>query len=116
MNISTPQTITPFKEGLVKDGNANGIGWKYANITSGVTTQIKGSSGVLRSITVNTAVNSATITIYDNTAGSGTLMGTITLGSSAVTNTVPVYEYFTAFATGLTIVTSGATDITVAYI
>lgn len=87
-------------------------GKAFANITTAATTPVKSGAGILGRIIVNTPVNSATITIYDNTAASGTKIGTITLPASATPIT---FAYDVFFATGLTIVTSGATDITVVY-
>lgn len=87
----------------------------YKNITTATTTVVKGTNGLLHSITVNTEVGSATITIYDNTAASGTKIATITLPST-ITGVDPFTLVLdTGFTTGLTVVTSGATDITVSY-
>lgn len=89
--------------------------WTYNNITSATTTTAKSGAGVLHAVAINTYIASATITIYDNTAGSGTKIGTLTLPST-ITGLAPVTVLFDAsFATGLTLVTSGATDLTVLY-
>ena len=87
-------------------------GRSYSNITTATTTTVKSGSGGLRAIIVNTAVASATITIYDSLTASGTKIGTITLGLTAIPLVIP---YDIAFNTGLTVVTSGAIDLTVAY-
>jgi len=91
------------------------FGHSYSNITTATTTTVKSGAGTFHAITVNTAVASATLTIYDNTAASGTKIGTITLPST-ITGVDPfILPYDIAFATGLTIVTSGSTDVTVSY-
>lgn len=85
---------------------------RYLNIAGAATTVVKAAPGSLFYIVNNKPVSTATITIYDNTAGSGTKIGTIT-NSTVVT---PYFlEYECRFATGLTIITSGADDITVVY-
>ena len=50
----------------------------YTNVASATTTAVKSGAGTLHSITVNKAVASGVITVYDNTAGSGTKIATIT--------------------------------------
>jgi hypothetical protein len=90
-------------------------GHSYNHISSATTTVVKSSSGVLHSLLINTPVASATITIYDNTAGSGTVIGVITCGGTLANDQANLYTYDVAFTTGLTIVTSAATDITVSY-
>jgi hypothetical protein len=90
-------------------------GSPFSNIATATTTTSKSGAGFLHSITVNTIVASATITVYDNTAGSGTKIATITLPSTITSDAPFTLRYDVAFATGLTIVTSGATDLTVSY-
>lgn len=92
------------------------FGHSYTNITTATTATVKSGAGVLNTIVVNTLVASATITIYDNTAGSGNKIGTITLPST-ITGDDPVVIVYggVAFSTGLTLVTSGATDISVGW-
>lgn len=87
----------------------------YKNITTATTTVVKGTNGLLHSITVNTEVASATITVYDNTAASGTKIATITLPSTITGINPFTLVLDVGFTTGLTVVTSGATDLTVAY-
>lgn len=90
-------------------------GRTFANISTATTTTVKSGAGHFHTLTINTFVASATITIYDNTAGSGTKIATITLPST-ITSTAPqTLTYDLAYATGLTIVTSGATDLTLTY-
>jgi hypothetical protein len=88
-------------------------GHSYTNITSATTTTIASGAGVLRALTINTFVASATIKIYDNTAGSGTPIATLTLPSTITGDAPCSIPFEAAFTTGLTVVTSGATDITV---
>lgn len=88
--------------------------FSFQNITSATTTTIKSGAGVLRALVINKAVASATVAIYDNTAGSGTLIGTITMPATLLSNQASL-NYSVKFATGLTIVTTGAQDITVSY-
>jgi hypothetical protein len=89
--------------------------FSYANMTTATTTTIKSGAGFLHTITLNTPVASATITLYDNTAGSGTKIGTITLGATLANDVYGAFLFDVSFSTGLTIVTSGATDLTISY-
>lgn len=86
----------------------------YTNIASATTTVCRTGSGVLHAITVNKAVASGTITIYDNTAGSGTKIGIITFPATLLANQNTLI-YDVVFTTGLTIVTVEANDITVSW-
>lgn len=91
-------------------GPINGS-FAYTNIINNSTTVVKGMSGVLHSITVNTLGTTPTIQLWDNTAASGTKIGNIT-------PTVPgTWLFDVTFSTGLTVVTSGTAgaDITVCY-
>lgn len=90
-------------------------GRTFSNIKTATTTTSKSGAGFLHTLTINTYVASATVTIYDNTAGSGATIATITLPSTITSLGPHTLTYDIAFATGLTIVTSGATDLTVAY-
>jgi len=88
--------------------------FQYANITlaAPTTTTLKTTPGVLHSVCVNTADNTGTITIFDNTAGSGTTIGTIT----SYTGVVGCQIYDVAFWKGLTVVTAtAAMDVTVSF-
>jgi hypothetical protein len=87
----------------------------YNNITSATTVTVKSGKGFLHTLTLNSYVASATVTIYDNAAGSGTKIATITLPSTITGLAPQTITYDLAFTTGLTVVTSGATDITVTY-
>lgn len=111
------RTIT----GALADGTGLGVaaveqaGALFTNITTATTTTVKSGKGILHKLVMNTYVASATITIYDNTAGSGTKIGTLTLPSTVTGDTPLTLPYDLQFSTGLTLVTSGATDLTVIY-
>jgi large exoprotein involved in heme utilization and adhesion len=88
----------------------------YTRIAGQATTVLKAGSGVLHSITISSGTAAtATINVFDNTAGSGTVIFSYTQGAAAPT--APVTLIFDArFNTGLTIVTGAANpDITVTY-
>jgi hypothetical protein len=89
--------------------------YSYLNITTATTTTVKSGAGTLHVIAINTPVASATITVYDNTAGSGTKIGTISLGGTLANDVYDPVLLDVSFGTGLTIVTSGATDLTIGY-
>lgn len=89
-------------------------GNNYTNILTATTTAVKSSSGRLVSITVNKAVASGVITVYDNTAGSGTKIAVITHPATLL-QTQYTLDYDVRFTTGLTIVTSSTDDITVVW-
>lgn len=89
-------------------------GDNYTRIVTATTTAIKSGQGTLRRLTVNTAVASAVITIYDNTAGSGTVIAIITMPATLLQNHFTL-EYDIEFTTGLTIVSSSTADFTVAW-
>ena len=92
--------------------------FKYNNIilSAPTTTVVSTGEGVLHAITINKAVVSAVITIYDGiSVAAGTLIGTITLPATLLKNQ-DVLLYDIAFKKGLTIVTAtGACDLTVSY-
>lgn len=89
--------------------------YSFTNMTTATTTTIKSGAGLLHAIIINKAIATATITIYDNTAGSGTKIATITFGATLLTDPPLLGTYDVSFSTGLTVVTSGATDITLCY-
>ena len=100
----------------IPPGTGSGV-----NITSGKTTVVKGTQGVLLRIIVQTQVGAATIKLYDiasagctGTPGSG-LLGTITLPATITSVNPFVLEYETAFTAGICLVTSGNTDILAVY-
>lgn len=88
-------------------GNSN----QYLNINSATTTVVKGTCGILHSITVNTLGTTPTFQLWDNTAASGTKIGLITPTAAGT------YIFDSTFSTGLTIVSTGSGfDITVNYL
>jgi hypothetical protein len=108
-------TIDPTGRNCIAAGPSP-LGWySFLNITGQATTTLKSGTGILHTITVNTAAAGAaeTVTIFDSLSGSGTKIGTITVPSSAVPVTL---TYDVQFATGLTIVTATASgDLTVSF-
>lgn len=88
---------------------------QFRNIAGAATTTVVSGSGTLYGITVNKAVLSGVITIYDNTAASGTLIATITNPAALLHSQISLDYKELVFRTGLTIVTSAADDITVVY-
>lgn len=91
------------------------IGNKFKNIAGTATTTIKSGRGSLFGITVNKAVASGVITVYDNTMASGTKIATITNPGTLTQSQFDLEYHNIEFANGLTIVTSAADDITVVY-
>lgn len=91
------------------------MGNKFRNIAGAATTTVKTGRGVLIGITVNKAVASGVITMYDNTTNSGNKLGTITNPGTLLHSQIYLPYNRAEFSTGLTIVTSAADDITVVY-
>lgn len=86
------------------------------NIVGAGTTTVLDKPGQLVGVTINRAISSGVITIYDSLSASGTLVGTITL-PTILLESFGKLTYNCRLATGLTIVTVGANlDITVLYI
>jgi hypothetical protein len=86
--------------------------YSYRNITTDTTTVVKSGPGYMHSICLNSPAATATIVVYDSTAGSGQKIATITSFASVVGCLI----YDTAFWQGLTIVTAtAAPDITVSF-
>lgn len=97
--------------GNLRTAEQYAFGFNNTNITGTATTVVKSGAGVLKSIIVNKAVATGTISVFDNTAGSGTLVATITTPTGPTGPYVLPYEY--GFTTGMTIVTAvAAQDIT----
>lgn len=91
----------------------NNLAFGYKNITTNTTTTVKGGSGILHAIVINTKGATAnTATIFDNTTNSGTKIGTMD-----TTTGVGTILYDARFGTGLTIVTASGTapDMTVVF-
>lgn len=91
--------------------------FSYLNIPTQTTTTVKSGVGFLRRIIIPTKVASATVKIYDNTAGSGTvIMDTLTMPATLLDDGPMVIDFDCSFAVGCTIVTAGATmPITAVY-
>jgi hypothetical protein len=96
----------------------NGPGTGFLNpvgvsISTATTTLVKTGVGTVQSVSVNTLVASATITLYDALTATGTPIGIITL-PSVITAAAPFsLPMGVPLLVGLTVVTSGATNITV---
>ena len=89
--------------------------YSYKNIAATGTTVVKAAPGTLRAIIVNSALITAAITIYDNTAGSGTVIASYAF-AAAVTSPLPAVVYDVVAGTGITIVGATANcNITVIY-
>lgn len=89
---------------------------KFLNIAGAATYIVKAAPGMLAGITVNKAVLSGVITIYDNaSAASGTKIGTITHPATLLATQYWLDFKDLNFALGLTIQTSAADDITVVF-
>lgn len=81
----------------------------YRNISGASTNTLKQTSGVLKSVILN-STGGTSVTVYDNTAASGAKIATISTGA------IQVLTYDAQFDIGLTIVTVGAAcDITVVW-
>lgn len=91
--------------------------FSYLNISTQTTTTVKSGVGFLRRIVIPTQVASATVKIYDNTAGSGTvIMDTLTLPATLLNDGPMVVDFDCSFTVGCTVVTAGATmSVTVIY-
>ncbi len=87
------------------------------NIPTQTTTTVKPGVGLLHAIIIPTPVASATVKIYDNTAGSGTvLLDTITMPAALLSSGPISLILDVSFSVGLTVVTAGATmPLTVSY-
>lgn len=83
----------------------------FKNITSATTTLVYTGACTLQYLTVNKAVASQTVTIYDGIDATGTVVGTVAMPATLTENNYTL-EYEVALTTGLAIVTSGSTDIT----
>lgn len=90
-------------------------GESFANITTATTTVVKSGPGVLHKVCENTIAASASISMFNNTAGSGASIGVITnpLTLLQMGPLCAVYDVY--FSTGLTIVTTGVQNITVTF-
>lgn len=89
-------------------------GNNFLNIAGAATTLVRTGGGTLKCLTVNKAVASSTITIYDNTSAASTVIATIT-NPATLLHSQMVFPFDLKFSVGLTIVTSGADDLTVVW-
>jgi hypothetical protein len=80
------------------------LGYRYQNITTNASTQLKTGSGFLHSVTVNNPGTTETLAIFDNTACSGTAIATT--GSLAAAQVTLLYDI--QFNAGLCIISAGA--------
>lgn len=90
------------------------FGYKYRNITTATTTTVTTHKGRLVGISVNKAVASSVITVYDNTAGSGTKIATITQPGTLLASNAQ-FNFNVGVDIGITVVTSSTDDITIIY-
>lgn len=90
-------------------------GESFANITTATTTVVKSGPGVLHKVCENTIAASASISMFNNTAGSGASLGVITNPLTLLQMGPLCAVYDAYFSTGLTIVTTGAQNITITY-
>jgi len=82
---------------------------KYTHISTATTTIIRGISGKLTKVTINTPA-SGSLTLYDNaSAASGTVIAII---DTNPTNPVTL-EYSADVVNGIVALTSGTSDITI---
>lgn len=90
-------------------------GSQFTNIAGAATTVVRARSCVLRRVTINKAVATGVVTIYDNaSAASGTKLATITQ-PAAVVQSQQLLEYNARMTNGITVVTGAADDITVVW-
>jgi hypothetical protein len=89
-------------------------GNNFLNIAGAATTLVRTGGGTLKGLTINKAVASGVITIYDNTSATSTLIATITHPATLLA-TQYALPFDIKFSTGLTVVTSAADDITVVW-
>lgn len=90
-------------------------GESFVNITTATTTVVKSGSGILHKVCENTIAASASISMFNNTAGSGASLGVITNPLTLLQMGPLCAVYDAYFSTGLTIVTTGTQNITITY-
>jgi len=89
--------------------------FKNITLAAPTTTTVHTGEGTLHAVTVNKAVATGVITIYDGTAATGTKIATITSPGTLLQNNFTLI-YDVDFRVSLTIVTStAAQDITISY-
>ncbi len=87
-------------------------GNNFLNIAGAATTLVRTGGGTLKGLTINKAVASGVITIYDEVTATGTKIATITNPGTLI-QSFANFPFDVKFSIGLTIVTSAADDITV---
>lgn len=113
VNADLPQALSSSIDSVV----SNPFGFTYQNIagTAG-TVVIKGSSGTLHNLIVNTPVASDVITLYDNASGtSAVTIARILIPAVLVSEGPNPAVYNVAFANGLVVAHSGTSDLTIGY-
>ncbi|HJP81447.1 MAG TPA: hypothetical protein VJ841_03585 [Candidatus Saccharimonadales bacterium] len=109
---NTTETHAPASEDNVAGVTKVEQRFTYVRLNALATTIIKGGSGFLHALAINTkGATGNTVTLYDNTAGSGAVIGVI----DTTTGDGKLYDI--TFTTGLTAVVAGGTsaDLTVSY-
>lgn len=87
------------------------VSFNYSHQFGPATVTPKASSGVLHTVTVNSAVAAGTLTIFDNTTGTGTIIASVSIATFQGT-----LIFDAVFSTGLTYVVVGATaDVTLTW-
>ena len=88
--------------------------FSFTNILTATTTTPCAGAGVLHSITVNKAVASGVITVYDGPGATGTVIAKITHPATLLQNQYCLI-FDCVFTTSLVIVTGSTDDITVTH-
>ena len=89
-------------------------GSHFLNIASAATNLVRTGPGILERITVNRAIASGVITIYDSLSATGTVIATITHPGTLLQNQYDL-EFGVRFSTGLTIVTGSTDNVTAVF-
>lgn len=87
------------------------VSYSYAHATVSAGTTVKATSGVLHSVTINTAVAAGVLTLFDNTTATGTTIAVVSIATFQGTLTFDI-----SFLTGLSYIIVGATaDVTITW-
>lgn len=88
---------------------------QFTNVGALATTVVRSGKGKLHAITMNQAIASGVLTIYDNTSAAGSaIIGTITHPGTLLQNQYCLI-YDVCFQTGLTIVSDHNDNFTVSW-
>jgi hypothetical protein len=91
-----------------------GLGMDYTQINTNATTVVKATPGAFAGIYVQTAGNTSTVSVYDNTAASGPqLIPTTSVTTTVGTLITPLSGGCVKTKTGLTVVTAGTGAATI---